>query len=87
MENVNTIDDRRSKIFRNRVFDKWQSKTLFLRIFDPRLSIERLFLITAYPVWDEELLLSSVLFDLILCVPVNNFSVMLGWVFQCWSST
>ena len=37
---INTIDERRSKIVRNRVFvaicrltgDKWQSKTLFLAI-------------------------------------------------------
>ena len=28
-----------------------------------------------------------ILFDLILYVPVNNFSVMLGWVFLCWTST
>ena len=48
IENVNTIDERRSEIARNRAFDchlspGWQqitiSKTLFLVIFDPRLSI------------------------------------------------
>ena len=44
---LNTIDERRSKIVRNRVFgrhisstgDKGQSKTLLLAIFDPRSSI------------------------------------------------
>ena len=35
---MNTIDERRSKIVRNRVFD-WQSKTQFLRIYDPHSSI------------------------------------------------
>ena len=42
IKNINTIDEPRSKIFRNRVSiaichptgDKWQSKTLFLAIFD-----------------------------------------------------
>ena len=33
MENVNIIDERRSNC------DKWQSKILFLAIFDPRSSI------------------------------------------------
>ena len=27
------------------------------------------------------------LFDLILYIPVNNFSFLLGWVFQGWTST
>ena len=31
--------------------DKWQSKTLFLTIFDLRLSIVLTFSIAAYPVW------------------------------------
>ena len=31
--------------------DKWQSKTLFLTIFDLRLSIILTFSIAAYPVW------------------------------------
>ena len=40
MGNVNNIEEHRSKIIRNRVFQcQWQSKTLFLSIFDPRLSI------------------------------------------------
>ena len=47
IENVNTIHEHRSKVVGNRVFDchlspagdKWQSKTLFLASFDPRLSI------------------------------------------------
>ena len=48
IENANTIEEHRSKIVRNRVFnchllphtgDKWQSKTLFLSIFDLRLWI------------------------------------------------
>ena len=30
---------------------------------------------------------AKLLFDLILYVPVNNFSVMLGWVFLGWTST
>ena len=32
--------------------DKWQSKTLFLTIFDLRSSIVLTFSIAAYPVWD-----------------------------------
>ena len=32
------------------VGDKWQSKMLFLAIFDPRLSIAKAFSIAAYPV-------------------------------------
>ena len=47
IENANTIEERRSKIVRNRVFEchlsphwrQWQSKTQFLSIFDPHLSI------------------------------------------------
>ena len=46
IENVNTIYERRSEIVRELLIaichqtgDKWQSKTLFLVIFDPRLSI------------------------------------------------
>ena len=47
IENDNAIEEHRSKIVRNRVLiaicrhtgDKWQSKTLFLSIFDPRLLI------------------------------------------------
>ena len=47
IENANTIEERRSEINRNSVSiaicrptgDKWQSKTLFLSIFDPRSSI------------------------------------------------
>ena len=31
--------------------DKWQSKTLFLAIFDPRWSIVKSVLIATYPVW------------------------------------
>ena len=42
MQNVITIDEHRSKIIINRVFesgDKWQLKTKFLAIFDPGSSI------------------------------------------------
>ena len=47
IENINTIDERRSKITRKRVSiaicrltgGKWQSKTLYLVIFDSRSSI------------------------------------------------
>ena len=47
MENVNTIEERRSKSIETMFSidiccltgDKWQSKTLFLLIFDPRSSI------------------------------------------------
>ena len=47
IKNANTIEESRSKINRNSVFsiaicrptgDKWQSKTLFLSIFDPHSS-------------------------------------------------
>ena len=38
IENVNTVDKRRSKIVKTE-FSKWQSKTLLIAIFDPRSSI------------------------------------------------
>ena len=49
IESINTIDELRSKIVRNRVSiavccltgDKWQSKTLFLAIFNPRSPIAK----------------------------------------------
>ena len=43
IENVNTIDKRRSKLVSNRVFDCHlsHSKTMFLVIFDPRSSIAK----------------------------------------------
>ena len=45
-----TIDERGSKIARNSVFgDKWQLKTLFLKIFDLCSSIVLTFLIAVYP--------------------------------------
>ena len=55
---LSTIDERGSKIDRNSVFDchlsptgdKWQSKTLFLLIFDLRSSKVLAFTIAAYPV-------------------------------------
>ena len=40
IENVNTIDERRSKIVRNRAFD-CHSIALFLAFFDPRSSIAK----------------------------------------------
>ena len=55
-----TIDERRSKIARNSVFecqlcDKRQSKTLFMTIFYLSSSIVLTFLIAAYPVCDKSL--------------------------------
>ena len=57
IQNVNTIDERRSKIARNKAFDchlspYWRQmaiKNLFLTIFDPRCSIVRAFSFAAYP--------------------------------------
>ena len=57
-----TIDEHGSKIALETVFliaicgqsgDKWQSKTLFLTIFDLHSSIVMTFLTAAYPVWDR----------------------------------
>ena len=52
---IPSTNERISKIFRNRIFDwhlKWQSKTLFLAIFDPRLSIVKSFFDCRLPgVW------------------------------------
>ena len=58
IEKVNTINERRSKIVINRVFDcrlppigdKWQSKTLFLAICDPHSSVVQSFLIASSPI-------------------------------------
>ena len=55
---LSTIDEHRSKIDRNSVFDchlspvgnKWQLKTLFLTIFDLFSSIVLVFSIATYPV-------------------------------------
>ena len=58
--NVSTIDDRRSKIVRNRVFfiaicrpigNEWQSKTLFLAILIRVRRMLRAFSSVNYPMW------------------------------------
>ena len=54
-DNAKTIDERRSKIVRNRVWDCHLStgggiKTLYLSIFDPRLSMVQNIFIAPYAV-------------------------------------
>ena len=83
-----TIDVHGSKIARNTVFfiaiccklgDKWQSKTMFLTIFDLPSSIVLTFLIAAYTVWFNffiTLTISS------LCGIKNSMDPQISWYHQ-----
>ena len=64
METLLTIDECRSKMLETMFLiaicrqtgDKWQSKTMFLTIFDLCSLIVLKFLIAAYPMWNYRLI-------------------------------
>ena len=92
IENALTIDERGTKIARNCVLiaicrqscDKWQSKTLFLTIFDLRSLIVLTISMAAYPVWF--LVSDSVVLYSLLLLPLCVI-FMLGLCFVVYSKT
>ena len=74
IENVNTIDERRSKIVRTEFsIAKWQSKILFLAIFDSRSSIKSVFDCRLPGVNLNISLLTELQIDLLTLVLLNPF--------------
>ena len=75
IENVNTIDERRSKIVRTEFsIAKWQSKILFLAIFDSRSSIVKSVFDCRLPGVNLNIsLLTELQIDLLTLVLLNPF--------------